>query len=454
MSDEGRIYDDPAFHEHRRSLLWLAVAPLIIGLLWLGALQYLGTTSPIEATVGRSMEPTLQTGDLAVMEGLRAQDIRLGDIVGLDVPLAAQSQFNYPARVLHRVIDMRLQDGVLMVQTQGDGQARPDPFLTPAVDINRRLIASVPKLGNVLFYLQSPQGKIAIIGLLVLFMIYEAVRWATDTAEEMFAPEEFDPDGGRTPEFQQLAHAIGQYGEHLRSHTKVIEQLGGTTEELHGATEQQREVLTDLGIAVTALAERVQSSAFRPVAPFEPLPPADAPRTDAPPADAPPEPASQARSAPQPEPAAPPSPVAEPAAEVAAPAPPAAPAAPAARDERADEPRDEPVVREPAPPPLDATVAVPGRITLGVVLRAAGSVVLKRALSQIEALDARLAVSAQEAATPAIPRPPREARLRTAARSAAERDRVRRYRPVGAASVRAMAAASQNRRQHRRRRLR
>ena len=36
----------------------------------------------------------------------------------------------------------------------------------------------------ILFYLRSTQGRLALGGLFLLFLLYEAVRWITDTAEE------------------------------------------------------------------------------------------------------------------------------------------------------------------------------------------------------------------------------------------------------------------------------
>jgi signal peptidase I len=244
-----------------RGLLWIALIPLLGGLVYLGLIVALGTTTPFEATVGRSMEPTLHTGDLAVMQGVTPSTLRLGDIVAIRVHEGNRAEFGYPETVLHRVIDIRLDDRGLVVQTQGDNQPAPDPFVTPASDVKGRMTASVPGLGYALFYLKSPQGKIAIVGLILLFLLYEGVRWATDTAEELIEEpvpvEAFvrEPSG----DFAGLTHAIQEYGTHLRSHTRVVMELGDTTEELRRATQMQREVLGDLGGAVRSLAQRLES---------------------------------------------------------------------------------------------------------------------------------------------------------------------------------------------------
>ncbi|MDA1003799.1 MAG: hypothetical protein O3B31_10715, partial [Chloroflexi bacterium] len=170
-----------------------------------------------------------------------------------------RDQFNYPEHVLHRIIDITLRDGSFVVLTKGDNEPAPDPFSTPASQITRRLDSSVPLLGYVLFYFRSTQGRIALAGLAVLFVAYEAVRWMTDTAEELI--DEPDPYDGFAGGMNQLAGAISEYGEHLRSHTRVVRELGGTTEELHEATSLQRAVLGDLGTAGRSLTDQVRERA-------------------------------------------------------------------------------------------------------------------------------------------------------------------------------------------------
>ncbi|MEX2229857.1 MAG: signal peptidase I [Dehalococcoidia bacterium] len=241
---------------HLPLIVWLLLVPLVAGMAWLGLILSLGTTGPLEVTAGRSMEPLLHTGDLAVMRGIAPGQLRLGDVVAIKVSQGDRDQYNYPERVLHRVVDITLRDGSLVVRTKGDNEPEPDPFTTPASQLTRRLDFSMPWLGYLLFYLRSSQGRIALAGLVALFLLYEAVRWMTDTAEELI--DEPTPADGFASGLNQLSGAVTEYGEHLRSHTRVVRELGGTTEELHEATAMQREVLSDLSQAVRALAVRVQ----------------------------------------------------------------------------------------------------------------------------------------------------------------------------------------------------
>ncbi len=260
-------------HESRGAgggVLWLLfslLAILVVGLGWLGLVSALGTDHPFEATVGTSMLPVLRTGDLVVLSGVAPQDIRVGDIVAVHPSAEDQAKYHYPATVMHRVERLSLDNSTLMVQTKGDNQGSPDPFTVPASNVEGRLVYSIPKVGWALFYLRSKQGLIAIGGLLVLYLVYAATKWIAETEDEPYEP------GPAAGEFSELAMAINEYGEHLRSHTRVVEELGGTTAELHVAAVTQNDVLDDLRQVL--LEARSRSNAGPAIAgqPSWPVPP-------------------------------------------------------------------------------------------------------------------------------------------------------------------------------------
>lgn len=55
---------------------------------------------------------------------------------------------------------------------------------------------------------------------------------------------------------RELVGAIGDYGEHLRSHTQVMQNLAASTGELHAAATEMRQLLATLTQVVTALGQR------------------------------------------------------------------------------------------------------------------------------------------------------------------------------------------------------
>ncbi|MBM4436434.1 MAG: S26 family signal peptidase [Actinobacteria bacterium] len=52
----------------------------------------LGTARPFQVAAGRSMSPTLETGDFVVLQGVAPEDLHVGDIVAIAVPPEAQSK--------------------------------------------------------------------------------------------------------------------------------------------------------------------------------------------------------------------------------------------------------------------------------------------------------------------------------------------------------------------------
>lgn len=251
--------------------------PLAGVVTYLGLMLALGTTHPFQATVGRSMEPILHTGDLAVMTRLGANGVALGDVIAIEVSTADQERYGYPRHALHRVTDIRVTERGLVVQTKGDNQAAPDPFTTPVSEIHSRLKFHIPTVGYALFYLQSMQGKLALAGLLALFLLYEGIRWITDTAEELIEADDalpLSPPVAPPVGLEQFTGAIAEYGTHLRSHTRIVQALGDTTEELRVAASAQREAVSDLRNSVHLLAERVAGDADLGTATTPTLPPA------------------------------------------------------------------------------------------------------------------------------------------------------------------------------------
>lgn len=223
------------------TLLVLLLAVLMVGLAWLGVVSVLGTNHPLEATVGTSMLPTLGTGDLVVLRGVAPQEIRVGDIVAVHPSAEDRAEYRYPATVMHRVERISFDNGTVTVHTRGDNESARDPFSVPASAVEGRLAYSIPNAGWVLFYLRSRQGLIAVGGLLLLYLVYAVTKWVGDAAEELYEPETATATG-----FSELAFAMAEYGEHLRSHTRVVQELGGTTAELHSAAVTQNAVLDDL----------------------------------------------------------------------------------------------------------------------------------------------------------------------------------------------------------------
>lgn len=139
---------------HRRRLSTLI--PLAILLAWLIFLRptfLYGDTSYI-IVMGRSMEPTLKQGDLAVLK--RAESYSVGDILGYVTP--------YGPRVIHRIVATKGDAFTL----KGDNHTSVDPWDVTQDMVLGKLLFSIPYVGAVFNFLKEPFRLAATIAVLFL----------------------------------------------------------------------------------------------------------------------------------------------------------------------------------------------------------------------------------------------------------------------------------------------
>jgi signal peptidase len=108
-----------------------------------------------------SMSPAISAGDLVVTGPVNDKDIHVGDVI----------TFRHDGLLIcHRVINIDTAQG--QIQTKGDANEHPDPFLVPYSDVVGKVNLVVPAIGDVVTFLKSPFGwaLIIILGALVLFL--------------------------------------------------------------------------------------------------------------------------------------------------------------------------------------------------------------------------------------------------------------------------------------------
>lgn len=289
------------------ALVVLAVAGYVAGaVVW-------HANPPVVPVAGGSMRPTLEPGDLVVLKGENPDSLRKGDIIAVRVPKSSRTEYGLPAQVVHRIIDIEKSPAGPIFHTKGDANSEPDVFVTHGSDVAGRLVARGPGLGYPLLFFRSRQGQIflaaagLVAALYFLLGLFEERRarseadavglqsvlaeteqlkhalervekanqvWqaplpagfeqmqaaASTTALEQLA-EEVRADSARDREsaetLRQLVAAVGEYGEHLRSHTAVMQGLAAATSELHRAASELRSGLERSG-GVAAASERVR----------------------------------------------------------------------------------------------------------------------------------------------------------------------------------------------------
>lgn len=113
---------------------WIAASVLFVVVVWFNAGVF-----GVQPTLvnGHSMEPKFHTGDLVLTKPVAVESLKVGDII----------RFQQGSRdVLHRIIEIRRDDGKLVFETKGDNNAGPDGPVT-ADRVKGILVAHVGKVG-------------------------------------------------------------------------------------------------------------------------------------------------------------------------------------------------------------------------------------------------------------------------------------------------------------------
>jgi signal peptidase len=159
----------------------------------------LRTDTPFMTVITGSMVPTLNIGDLIVVEGY----------ADLSTIHAAPKTANPPGDILvfwywdygegliylvHRAIGEETVDGKRYLITRGDHNAGSDTHYNltthswleglPEEYVIGKVIANVPVIGQVLLFLQSTSGRIIIIALIAVLLIVEFVPFSKKKDKE------------------------------------------------------------------------------------------------------------------------------------------------------------------------------------------------------------------------------------------------------------------------------
>ena len=215
---------------------------------------------------GSSMEPTLQSGSLMIIEPVDPYKVEVGDVIVYNVPTLIRELYSYPPMVAHRVIKVNQDVGLLSFRTKGDNTGE-DPFAVRPGDIRGKVGDQIPYLGLPLLFLQSQQGLIFIsvaLSLLALFLysdelnrgrqnmhklvfspiIKEGYRTNREIAQKIDSTEQ--RMNGTEIALEKFASAIAEYATHLASHTSAIQGLAEASHELKRSAAEQNRVITRL----------------------------------------------------------------------------------------------------------------------------------------------------------------------------------------------------------------
>jgi signal peptidase len=171
----------------RPARLALTTVTLALVVAWALVLrpQILGGPASYVIVSGRSMEPTLRTGDLVV--GLERSSYRAGDVVAYRVP---KGDPGAGALVIHRITGGSAPSGYV---TQGDNRDGADEWRPKPDDVLGRSALTLPRVGLLFMWVRTPLGLAIAAGLAAFLFVLAGSRRSRrrprDGADEPYAVE-------------------------------------------------------------------------------------------------------------------------------------------------------------------------------------------------------------------------------------------------------------------------
>lgn len=195
------------------AVMIIIVLAIVVGL-WFGSQIVLGTQYPALAVASGSMcvpydggcdgwshpfEHTLHVGDLIIVKGMNAADIvagprydqtmngtiAQGDIIVFHKPKT--SVLAVDDLIVHRVIERKVENGLIYFRTKGDGNPGSDDWVdyrgedyTSGGMISQNLLVGkvimrIPWVGHLALFMRNTTGIYVVIGLILLLVVVELI---------------------------------------------------------------------------------------------------------------------------------------------------------------------------------------------------------------------------------------------------------------------------------------
>jgi len=166
----------------------------------------LNTQTPIVVVESGSMEPVISRGDLLIVKGVPAIDIRNGTIEDMDgdiIVFNAQGVWSNPPAepIVHRVVDKKFEDGIWQFKTKGDANPIVDEGWVPEGNILGVVVFKIPWIGWVKIFLTESGLLIPLLiiisALLIISIIVDAYKkYEAENSEKEDSKESTSKNNG------------------------------------------------------------------------------------------------------------------------------------------------------------------------------------------------------------------------------------------------------------------
>ncbi|NWF95911.1 MAG: signal peptidase I [Candidatus Thorarchaeota archaeon] len=138
----------------------------------------MGTTSPLVVVTSESMVPTLNRGDMLVLQRQSPEEIELGEII------VYTASWYTEAPIVHRVVRIETVNGEYRYYTKGDANAHEDIGYRVYADVVGVVVLQIPAIGHVSLFLQQPEGRVLIVVVFIVILVVPEVACKDEKKDE------------------------------------------------------------------------------------------------------------------------------------------------------------------------------------------------------------------------------------------------------------------------------
>ncbi|RLI42038.1 signal peptidase I [Candidatus Bathyarchaeota archaeon] len=176
-------------NEYFKTAITIILIIAIVFGFWLGFQAALGTEYPALAVASWSMEPTLNVGDLIIVQHVDPTQLNASRTTGDIVVFKEISENGKLIKlIVHRVVKVENKSGNYEITIQGDNNEGPD-FPRSASLLVGKVIAKIPYIGNIALLIHAQENMYLFI-VLIIFLIIIFLMLPFGTSEEEVEKEQ------------------------------------------------------------------------------------------------------------------------------------------------------------------------------------------------------------------------------------------------------------------------
>jgi len=174
-------------NEYFQTAIMIILMVVIVFGFWYGCQLALNTEHPALAVVSESMLPTLNVGDVIIVQGVTADQINANNITG-DI-VVFRSPINPEYRIVHRAIKIDPTPYGYRITTHGDNNPLGSNEQFDADYLIGKVIARIPYVGNFALYVNA-LGNFYYFLIVIIIIVNILISIFFDTDEEKKPKEE------------------------------------------------------------------------------------------------------------------------------------------------------------------------------------------------------------------------------------------------------------------------